>query len=155
KQEAVRSDTNQIPVESLKKWKLDVVANTDQTAVVDMLLKHFSLWGDQVLLVNAAGFGEDYLGRKLVYETFTVSADAPPRYSDFVQSSFFSRFAVLRDPIIDPDIRKIDTDFDNIEVIQGDCFEVLSKMPGDSIDGAVTSPPYYNARSYSQWPNIY
>ena len=24
-----------------------------------------------------------------------------------------------------------------------------------SVDGAVTSPPYYNAKSYSQWENIY
>jgi hypothetical protein len=40
-------------------------------------------------------------------------------------------------------------------VYQGDCFEILSEMPESSIDGAVTSPPYYNARSYSEWPNIY
>jgi DNA modification methylase len=34
-------------------------------------------------------------------------------------------------------------------------FEVLSSMEANSVDGAVTSPPYYNAREYSQWPNIY
>src|SRR5215213_9293544 len=37
----------------------------------------------------------------------------------------------------------------------GGCFEVLSRLEESSIDGAVTSPPYYNARSYATWPNIY
>jgi DNA modification methylase len=41
------------------------------------------------------------------------------------------------------------------QVYQGGCFEVLSDMPEASIAGAVTSPPYYNARSYTLWPNIY
>lgn len=37
------------------------------------------------------------------------------------------------------------------EIIHGDCIDVLSKMPLDSVDLCVTSPPYFNARDYSVW----
>ena len=42
----------------------------------------------------------------------------------------------------------------NIKVIWGDCLNVLKKMKSESIHCMVTSPPYYNARDYSQWKDI-
>jgi DNA modification methylase len=38
---------------------------------------------------------------------------------------------------------------------EGDSRTVLKNLQEESITGAVTSPPYYNAKSYSQWDNIY
>lgn len=46
-----------------------------------------------------------------------------------------------------------DTNF-NAKLIWGDCLNVLKKMDSESIHLMVTSPPYYNAREYSQWDNI-
>ena len=34
------------------------------------------------------------------------------------------------------------------KVICGDCLDVLIKMPADSVDLIVTSPPYYRQRRY-------
>ncbi len=42
----------------------------------------------------------------------------------------------------------------NCKIIWGDCLNVLQKMDSESIHMMVTSPPYYNAREYSQWKNI-
>lgn len=42
----------------------------------------------------------------------------------------------------------------NKKIIWGDCYEVLKKMKNESIHCIVTSPPYYNAREYSQWENL-
>ena len=42
-----------------------------------------------------------------------------------------------------------------IRIICGDCESGLNAMSAEVFDGAVTSPPYYNAREYSRWPNIY
>ena len=42
----------------------------------------------------------------------------------------------------------------NIKIIWGDCLHALKKMDSESIHCMVTSPPYYNARDYSQWENI-
>ena len=43
---------------------------------------------------------------------------------------------------------------ENLKIIWGDCLDVLQKMDSESIQLMVTSPPYYNARDYSQWDDI-
>ncbi|MDR0978155.1 MAG: site-specific DNA-methyltransferase [Endomicrobium sp.] len=40
------------------------------------------------------------------------------------------------------------------KIIWGDCYEALRQMKNESIHCMVTSPPYYNAREYSQWDNL-
>lgn len=40
------------------------------------------------------------------------------------------------------------------KLIWGDCYDALKKMKNESIHCMVTSPPYYNAREYSQWDNM-
>ncbi len=40
------------------------------------------------------------------------------------------------------------------KMIWGDCYDVLKQMKSESIHCMVTSPPYYNARRYSQWKNM-
>jgi len=42
----------------------------------------------------------------------------------------------------------------NLKIIWGDCLSALKKMKSESIQLMVTSPPYYNAREYSQWKDI-
>lgn len=42
----------------------------------------------------------------------------------------------------------------NVKIVWGDCLHALKKMDSESIHCMVTSPPYYNAREYSQWENI-
>jgi len=41
-----------------------------------------------------------------------------------------------------------------IKIIWGDCYQVLKRMKSESVQLMVTSPPYYNAREYSQWENL-
>lgn len=40
-------------------------------------------------------------------------------------------------------------------IVRGDSREILSKISDNFFTVAVTSPPYYNAREYSQWSNLY
>ncbi len=40
------------------------------------------------------------------------------------------------------------------KIILGNSEEVLSKFRDNSIHLAVTSPPYFNAREYSQWKTL-
>lgn len=42
----------------------------------------------------------------------------------------------------------------NVKLIWGDALTTLRKMDSESVHLMVTSPPYYNAREYSQWDNI-
>ena len=41
----------------------------------------------------------------------------------------------------------------NSYIYNGDSFDVIPKL-NFKFDGVITSPPYYNAREYSQWPNL-
>lgn len=43
---------------------------------------------------------------------------------------------------------------DGVKIIWGNCFEVMRGMKSESIHCIVTSPPYYNAREYTQWKNL-
>ena len=40
------------------------------------------------------------------------------------------------------------------KVLWGDCLDFLRRMDSESIQLMVTSPPYYNARDYSQWETL-
>jgi DNA modification methylase len=107
-----------------------------------------------VLFVNSPIIGAERHGRKIAYEQFSPST-TENSYAEFQESSYFRRFIVDRKSSAEPTIVEVPSKFPGISVFHGDCFEVLSAMAADSVDGAVTSPPYYNARSYSEWPNIY
>lgn len=43
---------------------------------------------------------------------------------------------------------------DDLKIIWGHCYDVLKKMKNESVGLMITSPPYYNAREYSQWNNL-
>lgn len=48
----------------------------------------------------------------------------------------------------------IDNEPDKIKIVWGNCLNVMQKMKSESVQLMVTSPPYYNAREYSQWKNL-
>lgn len=154
KQEAIKSDEDQIPEWSLKKWKLDVVAGADESAIADMLLRHFSLHKDKVLFVNSSEHGAQKHGRSITYEPFPTG-NVGGLHEQFSNSTYFQRFIVERNSEVSGHVREVGSGIDGVQVFQGDSFAVLTQFDSDSFDGAITSPPYYNARSYAEWPNIY
>lgn len=48
----------------------------------------------------------------------------------------------------------IGTEPQRAKILWGDCLGFLRRMKSESVQLMVTSPPYYNAREYSQWKNI-
>jgi DNA modification methylase len=155
KQEAISSQDDQIPDASLKKWKLDLVAGVSETEIVEMILRHFTLHGDTAVIVNGPGLGRALLGRNIRYETFNPKISTGS-FFEFQESAMFQRFVVDRKTPVKPyALKPIRTLVEDARILHGDCFEVLSSLDPESIDAAVTSPPYYNAKSYAVWPNIY
>ena len=41
-----------------------------------------------------------------------------------------------------------------VKILWGNCLDYLKRLPAESIHLMVTSPPYYNARDYSQWEDL-
>ena len=155
KQEAIKSEQDQIPEASLRRWKLDVVFGVNDDAIIDMLVRHFSLHGDSVIVVDGSSSIEERYGRRIVRETFDPKAAVSGIYGEFQESAFFKRFIINRPLAHRTAPVKVAHKVKGAVLYHGDCFEVLSGLESGCADGAVTSPPYYNARSYTSWPNIY
>lgn len=155
RQEAISSEQDQIPLEIRRRWRNDVLFDAREEDVINMLVRLFSLNKDSLIFVNGKQENKDYLGRKLKFESYEDWPVEPGIRKRFYESAFFKRFAIVRQQVnikFSPKFEKMEK---TITLIHGDCETALRKVKESSISGAVTSPPYYNAREYSQWPNIY
>lgn len=153
RQKLMHDSRNIIPEESISRWHLDCVENCSKIDGIEMCIRHYSCTGDGVIVYSdALDLSElSSLSRNISVELFTSTPD--DLFSDFYNDSFFKRYIIENDvPVIKP------SDYATIgkaKVFHGDCHHVLRSLAPNSLDAAVTSPPYYNAKEYSQWPNIY
>ena len=71
-------------------------------------------------------------------------------YRDIVKKRFQSRYKNASPPLN----RFVAADRGRVKIIWQDCLRALRAMASESAHLMVTSPPYYNARDYSQWKNL-
>ncbi|MCA9680362.1 MAG: site-specific DNA-methyltransferase [Myxococcales bacterium] len=147
-QQAIEDPLNEIPVASVRRWSRDVVDDVSDPEIVDMLLRHYSMNGDVVKVTGWPQFSKADLGRRVVH----LKTPAGSEEDAFWSGPFFSRYIhrAKKAKACGEVLRQ-----GNLTVHVGDSGEVLRTLRAGSVDGAVTSPPYYNAREYSQWPNMY
>jgi len=155
RQEAIEDPENRIPTSSLRRWKRDVITGASDAEVLEMLARHYTFHGDNILLVNWDKPLRQCAGRRILSETIDLSQTTLGRAAKFFDSAFFHRFLVTKPSALTK--RRLQSLSENplVQVHHGDAFEVLQTIPSRSVAGAVTSPPYYNAKSYASWPNIY
>jgi DNA modification methylase len=148
-QAAIEHVENEIPVESVRTWQRDVLEDPGDERVLDMLLRHYSMAGDGVALVGSMTEPQQPLRRVIVHETWRAT---PPSHDFWADSGFVHRYIPgPRSPVrLERALPE-----ENHAVVLGDAADVLAEFPEAVFDGAVTSPPYYNAREYAQWPNLY
>jgi DNA modification methylase len=156
KQEAIASAEDQIPLDVRRRWRNDVLFNVRDEEITDMLIRQFSLHKDRIVIMGQEqGKPHSYLGREVAYESFGAWSADDGIAQRFFGSAFFKRFALTRpEREVTPALPEHRMEA-GVHLVNGDCESGLNAFPPESIDGAVTSPPYYNAREYSQWPNIY
>lgn len=66
-----------------------------------------------------------------------------------------SKFQIETTPNLNYNLfNKITNEPNKIKIVWGNCLDILKKLPSESIGLMCTSPPYYNARSYSTWKNL-
>ena len=51
-------------------------------------------------------------------------------------------------------LNQITSNPEKVKVVWSGCLQALRRLPSESVGHIVTSPPYYNARDYSTWPNL-
>lgn len=153
KQSTIGCKQNEIDKALVKKWQRDVQPSTTIAEVFEMLILFFSSVGDGVATNLTKSERSDDQGRRV--SSLEVIPD-PSRacYNSMISSGFFDRFRFNRTLATYPSNQTVPSRNSNT-LIKGDCVDVLKSLESDVFDGAVTSPPYFNAREYSQWPNIY
>lgn len=151
KQEAIFYEANEIKNGTIKQWQLDVLQRPKKIEILEFLIKHYTLLNDTIEVQNLEINDKNLFQRKVNLAPFKVADD--DYLSSFYNSAYFKRF-LLRDLSGKAQNRNL-SPFNNIEIYNGDSTVVLENMKDENIDAAVTSPPYYNAKEYSQWDNIY
>lgn len=71
-------------------------------------------------------------------------------YYDFVKKEYQKQYTKA-DTTLNQDIF---TEPNRPKLLWGDCIDFLERMDSECIQLMVTSPPYYNARDYSQWETL-
>ncbi|WP_158688543.1 DNA-methyltransferase [Streptomyces pseudogriseolus] len=157
-QAAIEHPSNEIPVESVRRWQRDVLPFKTDGEILHMLVSHYSMVGDGAFFYNVPEQADQEIRAQGRHYTLVTRGVAAADTDRFWTSPLFHRFSsVPSSPI------KVDHDEPTAplkaqpdwQVLQGDSVQVLAEMPPDSVDRAITSPPYFNAREYSQWPNLY
>ena len=148
-QHAIDDPRNLIPNESVRHWTRDVAPDQGDAHLLETLVRHYSMYGDNVHVHNWPFTIAEVAGRRIQHHSLSLQRHS----STFGRRAFFRRYLVnsYRTPTVQfPNIGT-----DDFRVFIGDSSQVLRTIEANSVDGAVTSPPYYNARDYSKWPNIY
>lgn len=148
-------DDNALSSKLVRKWSRDVVYNVTLLDILGMLIEFFSLHRDSITVSKSLGLPSKYKGRMVrAVEPRIECSDGSQISARFFQDPFFHRFAVARQ--LEAVTKKpVNLGDHRHKIYCGDAFDVLAHVEPGSVDGAVTSPPYYNAREYSQWSNIY
>lgn len=149
----------------IKQWRRDIVKVNSQAEIYNMLIKYFSFNNEKVLFVNeerndSVSFSN--YGRKVSYinlqeiismRTLENEFDNYFRDGDYIirYLNQISRRRTKADTELNRKLLKTK----GAMLAHGDSRKILSKISDNTFTAAVTSPPYYNAREYSQWPNFY
>lgn len=162
---------NLIPKEMIARWRKDIAFIESDKDIYEMFIKYFSFPDERILFINgnAQILSElTDLGRNLTHisclESFkgVIPQQKKIQICTTLFEDYFERGKYLARFIRDKDITQTDqhigeklTEENDAFIFNGDSFEILQGVPEHSVAAAVTSPPYFNAREYSQWENMY
>lgn len=158
----------QIPRELLKQWRRDVVYDWTHADLYLMLVKYYSYPKDMILGINCDDptlmqqISREQ-GRKMINSDptdFLTISNKSETFNNFfnVETNLFFKNFVYKQNQQDRllfDISFIDSNKRKAKLFNHDCNKIMNSFKENSIDHMVTSPPYYNAREYSSWQNLF
>lgn len=162
-EEIYEYNDNFIEKEFIKKWRKDIVEKATFSDFIEMSIKYYSLAMNNVLiLTNQKPLYFQRYNRNINVLNLLEQIENIEGININIEVNNYNNF--LNKFLINLDIsnKVIKEYFSNIKSVKDAKFEIYN---GDSyiilqgeipkVKGMVTSPPYYNAREYSNWENIY
>ena len=143
------NENDKISSQLYKEWRRDIFdKNFDW---FEMILSYYTWSGETIGVINLDNLTEKIKGRhikkihpEICRETTVKDLTALPIYNLF--SIISKNWVSYRNEEI---VLK-----NKIEIVNTDSTFYLNKLKSNQIGAAITSPPYYNAREYSQWKNM-
>ena len=152
RQYQLQDEDNKIPEKSIVRWHLDCIENCSYNEALEMAIRHYSCVKDTVVIYdqNMTTVNENLFSRSIEYREFENSSR--DLLGEFKASSYFYRY--IQQNYCKPQ-KNESCVIGKATIYHGDAYDVLRGFQDCIVDAVVTSPPYYNAKSYSQWANIY
>ncbi len=156
---------NNVPKELIKIFRKDIVTGVNQNDVYRMIIKYFSFINDKICIYTSEKeeikFLEKYSKqekRLLTIEKHAINKTDFKKYktvySNFEKENIFEKYSIYIQK--ESDINKVqNSKIPNGIIVNQECQNYLETLDESSIHNMVTSPPYYNAREYSSWTNLY
>ena len=153
---------NIISKDLIKRWRKDIILSKDYESLNVMIIRYFSYSNGKVLFVN---FNKDeknipkdlFSSRQIKFVNVSnfLSFDKLDKshFNNFINSEFIDKFIYNNPCNVKKDFKLSNND--NYQIFNENCLTFLKNITPNTIDHMVTSPPYYNAREYSQWKNLY
>ena len=147
-------DENIIPNESIMGWHLDIASNMSKDDAYDMVMRHYSCVGDKIIVYGKCSDSPKRLWNRRIERRNIADAKIDNSLlKTFLASDYFKRFLVAAPKCTNLEFES--STIGHATIVNGDSLHVLATLKTSTLDAAVTSPPYYNAKEYSHWPNIY
>lgn len=150
-----------IEKELISFWRKDITSIKNEYQIIEMITKYYSFSDEKILMINIdkeKAIFEENFGRTLEFlNLFNIlNIDILPNiyYEFFKEKKGFLQNVFYNSSRKEEKYKVIRREND-ITIIQGNCLDYFSIPTTFEIKGIVTSPPYYNARDYSIWSNIY
>ncbi len=141
RQKLMHDSRNIIPEKSISRWRLDCVEDCSKTEGIEMCIRHYSCTGDGVKIYSDALDPSELSSLSRNISIIPLRSTADDLFSDFFNDNFFKRYIVEnKTPAVQPSDYAI---IGKAKVFHGDCHFVLRSLTPNSLDAAVTSPPYY------------
>lgn len=141
------NENNNISRKMYDEWRRDIFSN--ELDIYEMLLMYYSWNKEKCLFINV-NYDKNYKTRNIYCLS---NSDIPKIYNlKFNELPIYNLFKSILKYSYDND-SKVKLKY-SIELFNDDSVKGLNNISVNQVHSAITSPPYYNAREYSQWPNL-
>ena len=143
---------NYISNELYNNWRRDIFDNKQN--YLEMLIKYYTWNNEKILTYNLNvkfnTFNRTTIHYEDIKKKLVTNKDAAKNYDNLPITILFKNVLSLAKT---SNNRTVDLQ-NKIEIINGDSTQLLNTINDNNIGTAITSPPYYNAREYSQWSTM-
>lgn len=142
---------DKVPEQIYREFRRDIFKNG--TDLLSTIVRLYSFEGDSLYYLdyNNSKITGEYNGRDIVYVPGKIIKEQlGPNYSEIPIVRFINK---LKSHTVVSERNK-ELSSEQILIENVDSTKYLRKLKEGSYKYAVTSPPYYNAREYSQWDNM-